>query len=998
MLPKNNFLNIIILILTFNISLSLKSYTHYDYDQIISAFTDLSKTCSHYIKIDTSQKRYNLDTIKDCGKGKCQNLIVFLTDFDSYTLDRPSYYISSSLHGDEVIGAPSLVEFAKYFCDTYETKRNSLYHNILKTKLIIMTPMTNANGYYHKKRDEKVYISLTNKYEEVDPNRDFPYYNTRDEIKNCMRTISARTINEIFNEFIISGAITFHGGTNVLGYPWGNYLHIMQHKNQKKSTESPDFNAFDSIGKIMVKFSSSDKNEKNYIPKYEIGDMTSTVYPLDGALEDWAYGGWEKYEIKGNNNINPIKTCRPDSFNKNYSMIWNLTNEDYNDDYKLRCLIYLAEASERKKPDEKDYGINDFDLRGYSRDIFDFYKTNDFFGYIPRNMRLVYSGVDLISASIYLDINNIKKISEENNNLIKYNIPFLFMGCLTLKKYSVYKIPFEHVIKNIFTKEFFESNLNSSNLISEYNSDIKCYFKNNIYYNISINFPNNKTLRHLGKNNDPLHHFERPGGDYDYMGNVLGVKVYNLYKKKGNMYIIKGEGPDEEWAQQKNPDPNVKPQSHVVRSKINKDYFVKNGNHTLKSNYYFYSYPLIILDNNDEKSLRIVDDIDSLFYEDEFNFMKLIINSYNKDFDISSQIRFIKVDNNNILTSDNMFDVNLKIQIQINQNENSMVDIKNINLFSSIILLSNDTIDNMDLNCFCEANNEKNLYIKCTILKSKIGSYIRQILPNAILGFELKQGTNIFLKFYGIISIDGDNKGKYLDTNFLLCTNDFPFFIKKKKENQISPKDIYYKIDLIKISNNKLKMKFNVTINNDKYNNYVFVVLFPFCEEIFFFEENTNEEKEINLMENTDSKILGKTINIIPIEKNVYEKIKNSNNLLKNKNNDALEITLELNKIAKKSELYESIPCSIISYSSFSSEKSKKILKNLFSEYTVKINTGNHKYNINKKMNIYLITGLILGCILIILIIFIIVRLCTNASKYNNFEEGDVEISTSSNS
>ena len=58
----------------------------------------------------------------------------------------------------------------------------------------------------------------------------------------------------------------------------------------------------------MVKFSSSDKNEKNYIPKYEIGDMTSTVYPLDGALEDWAYGGWEKYEIKGNNNINQIKT------------------------------------------------------------------------------------------------------------------------------------------------------------------------------------------------------------------------------------------------------------------------------------------------------------------------------------------------------------------------------------------------------------------------------------------------------------------------------------------------------------------------------------------------------------------------------------------------------------------------------------------------------------------------------------------------------------------
>ena len=142
----------------------------------------------------------------------------------------------------------------------------------------------------------------------------------------------------------------------------------------------------------MVKFSSSEKNEKNNIKQYGLGDMTSTVYPLDGALEDWAYGGWEFFQSKNTSDINPIKICKPDSFNKDYNMLWNYNdnnNNEYFYDYKLRCLIYLAEASNNKIPDEKEYGINDFDLEGNTRDVFDFYKTNNFYGHIPRNMRLV---------------------------------------------------------------------------------------------------------------------------------------------------------------------------------------------------------------------------------------------------------------------------------------------------------------------------------------------------------------------------------------------------------------------------------------------------------------------------------------------------------------------------------------------------------------------------------------------------------------------------------
>jgi hypothetical protein len=120
-----------------------------------------------------------------------------------------------------------------------------------------------------------------------------------------METITARTINEIFNEFIIGGGITFHGGTSVIGYALGNYIHLA---GKYKGTESPDYNAFNEIGKIMVKLSSSKDNIGNNIRDYKLGDMSSTVYPLDGALEDWAYGGWENkiYENMGKN-LRPIK-------------------------------------------------------------------------------------------------------------------------------------------------------------------------------------------------------------------------------------------------------------------------------------------------------------------------------------------------------------------------------------------------------------------------------------------------------------------------------------------------------------------------------------------------------------------------------------------------------------------------------------------------------------------------------------------------------------------
>jgi hypothetical protein len=76
---------------------------------------------------------------------------------------------------------------------------------LITTRRIVVIPTANALGYYRKVRTEG----------EVDPNRDFPYDLT--DPKDCMQTIAARTLNEVFREHMFQSSFTFHGGMEVIG-------------------------------------------------------------------------------------------------------------------------------------------------------------------------------------------------------------------------------------------------------------------------------------------------------------------------------------------------------------------------------------------------------------------------------------------------------------------------------------------------------------------------------------------------------------------------------------------------------------------------------------------------------------------------------------------------------------------------------------------------------------------------------------------------------------
>lgn len=256
----------------------LKRFEYNDYTQLIERIVLLSKTCSHYIQIDTSQHRYGLDSAEPCvlngHNGSCDTHIIYMTDFASYDNSRPQLYLSGSLHGDEVMGPNIIIEFIEYYCQKDKLK-DTFEYNILKERMFIFTPLINTYGFSHSIKEDKIVFRVNKTISYVDPNRDFPYFISSEVVnEDCMNSITARTVNEIFKEHIIVSAISFHSGSNVIGYPSGNNNHL-------NNTEYSDYYAFNEIAEILANYSDSEINKEKGITKYAIANITEIIVSLN---------------------------------------------------------------------------------------------------------------------------------------------------------------------------------------------------------------------------------------------------------------------------------------------------------------------------------------------------------------------------------------------------------------------------------------------------------------------------------------------------------------------------------------------------------------------------------------------------------------------------------------------------------------------------------------------------------------------------------------------
>lgn len=123
---------------------SVLSYKLLDYDEIVSRIQHLNSTCDA-LTVSTGEDRYNIPIPKDCEG--CHHYILTLS---LAAEDAPQIYFSGELHGDERLGPVVLIELAEFLCDFYH--KDNWIKRLLSSRRIVMTPMTNVQGFKNKHR------------------------------------------------------------------------------------------------------------------------------------------------------------------------------------------------------------------------------------------------------------------------------------------------------------------------------------------------------------------------------------------------------------------------------------------------------------------------------------------------------------------------------------------------------------------------------------------------------------------------------------------------------------------------------------------------------------------------------------------------------------------------------------------------------------------------------------------------------------------------------
>ena len=94
----------------------------------------------------------------DCGDAdeSCVLDIVTLTDFSVADTEKVQVYISGALHGNERIGPNISYYLLEYMASNYG--KDPYLTNLLRSREIVVTPMTNTYGYAHNIREERVVL------------------------------------------------------------------------------------------------------------------------------------------------------------------------------------------------------------------------------------------------------------------------------------------------------------------------------------------------------------------------------------------------------------------------------------------------------------------------------------------------------------------------------------------------------------------------------------------------------------------------------------------------------------------------------------------------------------------------------------------------------------------------------------------------------------------------------------------------------------------------
>mmetsp|Transcript_10550 Transcript_10550/g.14883 ORF Transcript_10550/g.14883 Transcript_10550/m.14883 type:complete len:382 (+) Transcript_10550:125-1270(+) len=348
-----------------------------------------------------------------------------------------------------------------------------------------------------------------------------------------MRSVAARTINELFLDNLFQMSMTYHGGIEMITYEWGA-------SSIPSFKVSPDDKAQDVIAQGMSRYAGELRKASDL---YRTGDMNSILYPVHGGFEDYAYAGsW------GNSYLpNYLQgKCQPDTYGG-----YPLEKTNY-DDTTLRSFNFLVEISEKHNYDtNKFYGT---DL-GLFQPPFSHDNLNNN-GFVSKHIRTALMAIDIVQP--YVEI--VKFQSKLFGNEIKP---------LTLLKKRSKNVKIRKKPVKISWKVGGSFTVDKTKLFYSKWSDLPKYFdgtKQVKHSQIKKIFKNNLQTTYFSGTQKGFTRWSESGES------IFTEEIdLSMFQTGDDIAVYAIAMVDQEWKKQnkRNIWPLVDPQSHMVQSRTN---------------------------------------------------------------------------------------------------------------------------------------------------------------------------------------------------------------------------------------------------------------------------------------------------------------------------------------------------------------------------------------------------------------------------------------------
>ncbi|WP_127714348.1 M14 family zinc carboxypeptidase [Halobacteriovorax sp. HLS] len=178
----------------------------------------------------------------------------------------PEFKYVANMHGDEIVGREMMVSLLEDLAKGYSESHQNIVELINNTEIFIM-PSLNPDGASKRRRGNSNWRDL---------NRDFPDVDSdADGIRPRQRQLETLAMMNFQESRNFSLSANFHGGTEVVNYPW--------------DTKRADFPLLELVKDLSLEYAQAIPSMRDN-DEFTDGIVNGYAwYEINGGMQDWSY-------------------------------------------------------------------------------------------------------------------------------------------------------------------------------------------------------------------------------------------------------------------------------------------------------------------------------------------------------------------------------------------------------------------------------------------------------------------------------------------------------------------------------------------------------------------------------------------------------------------------------------------------------------------------------------------------------------------------------------